>query len=487
MNRIFRILICLTALVSLAACAPKGVDVTRFGLEDAVVAADLGTFPQDLTVYAERAGKDTALMDPERQGGEDTRFDESFFAAWGGTVSHLPKDEVFEAVKNVDPAKGFAENLRPWGKDRWQELVSNCFMESYGGTPARPAITVGTAQLRRMPTDAPYFLDPGKGGEGFPFDYLQNSALWVGTPVAVIHVSRDRVWAYVQTRLVSGWTRAANLAAVDKAFITAWRSRPMAVLVQDNVELIVMDKKTDAVTGSEPAAVGYIGTILPLANAGSLRVPKSPHVYVNLPLRASDGKAIMATALAPMYGTRKKPLHLTPLNVALVGNAMMGQPYGWGGLFGQRDCSAAMHDLFAPFGVWLPRNSRPQGQMGTRLDVAGLTPDQKEEKIMREGTPFFSLVSMPGHVGLYLGAYPKPGEKETRDVPVMFHNVWGLRIDSGSGADKREGRAVIGKAVVTSLRPGVEHEGISSPAGILDRISGLAILPEPLPGERGGR
>ena len=483
MKRALHTLILLVAVFSLSACGPKGVDVTRYGLEDAVIAADLAAFPQDLTVYAERAGKDTILMDPSRQGREDSRFDANFFAAWEAAVPIPPKGDVFEGVQNMSPDKGFAENLRPWGKERWQDLVANCFMEGYGGAPARQAITVATAHLRRMPTDAPYFLDPNKGGEGFPFDYMQNSALWVGTPVAVIHISRDRLWAYVQTRLVSGWTRAANLAAVDKAFIAAWRSRPMGVLVQDNVELIVRDKKTDAVTGAEPAAMGQVGTILPLASPGSLQVPKSPHVFVNIPLRASDGKAIIATALAPMYATRQKPLHLTPLNVAMAGNAMMGQPYGWGGLFGQRDCSAAMHDLFAVFGIWLPRNSRPQGQMGTRLDVAGLAPDRKEEAILREGVPFFSLVSMPGHVGLYLGGYPKTEGKETRDVPVMFHNIWGLRVTNGWGENKREGRGVIGKAVVTSLRPGAEHDSISSPASILDRITGLAILPEPLPGE----
>ncbi len=483
MNRIVRILGCLIVLFSLTACATRGVDATRFGLEDAVIAADLETFPQDLTVYAGRAGKDTALMAPERQGGEDTRFDENFFAAWDRTVLHLPRDDVFEAVRKMSPARGFAENLRPWGKERWQEVVANCFMEGYGGISVRPAITVGTANLRRMPTDAPYFLNPGKAGEGFPFDYLQNSVLWVGTPVAVIHISRDRMWAYVQTRLISGWTRVANLAVVDKDFIDTWRSRPLAVLIQDNVALIVTDQKTDAVTGGEPAALGYVGTVLPLAPIKNRREPKSPHVFVHVPLRSSDGRAIVATALAPMSATRKKPMYLTPLNVALVGNAMMGQPYGWSGFFGQRDCSATMHDLFVPFGVWLPRNSRLQGELGTHLDLGGLTPDQKEEKIIREGIPFFSLVSMPGHVGLYLGTYPKPEGRETRDVPVMFHNIWGLRVVGGSGENKREGRAIIGKAVVTSLRPGVEHEGLSSPAGILDRISGLAVLPDPLPGE----
>ena len=488
MKKILHIFICLTALLAATACGPKGVDITRFGLADAVIAADLGELPQDLTVYAERAGKDTQLMDPARQGREDARFNERFFAAWDPNIPLLPEAEVFEGLKNMSPAKGFAENLRPYPKDRWDALVANCAMDSYGAKPPRPAITLGTAHLRRMPTDAPYFLDPGKGGEGFPFDYMQNSTLWVGTPVAVTHVSHDGLWVFVQTSLVSGWTRAANLAAVDKKFITAWRAQPLAVIVQDAAQLAVSAGNADAVTGCRVVVEANLGTVLPLVTVnGSLRVAKSPHVFVHVPLRSPDGKAIMATAFAPMYGTRQKPLRLTPMNVALVGNAMMGQPYGWGGLYGQRDCSAAMHDLFAPFGIWFPRNSSLQGRLGRRLDLSGLTPDAKEERILRDGTPFFSLVSLRGHVGLYLGAYPKRFEKETRDVPVMFHNLWGLRVVSGWGGNKQEGRGVIGKAVVTTLRPGAEHTTLSSPASILDRITGLAILPEPLPGERENR
>ncbi|MDL2209322.1 SH3 domain-containing protein [Desulfovibrio sp. OttesenSCG-928-O18] len=477
-NRTLCIFLLLTVLSGLAGCvARSGPDITKFGLSDAEIAADLGELPQDLTVYAERAGANTVLFAPDRQAAEDEKFNRRFFAAWDSGVGHLPKERVFEALNSMKPEKGFAENLRPYTDKVWQGLIANCFQEAYGNFAVRPAITVGTAHLRRMPTDLPYFVDPGQAGEGFPFDYMQNSVLWAGTPVAVIHVSRDLNWVYVQTHLVSGWTRATNLAVVDKAFISAWKSPPLGVIVQDNVELPVVTRKADAVTGGEISVLANVGTVLPLAARPSgVREPKSPHVFIHVPVRGTDGRAIMGTALAPMYATRKKPLPLTPGHVASVGNAMMGQPYGWGGFYGRRDCSAAMRDLFAPFGIWLPRNSRPQGQMGERRDLSGLAPDAKEEAIMQKGVPFFSLVSMPGHVGLYLGAYPKKTGKVEKDVPVMFHNVWGLRVVTGSGKNKREGRGVIGKAVVTTLRPGVEHPDISTPASLLDRVAGLAIL-----------
>ena len=465
--------------LGLGGCAPKGPDVTRFGLADAVLSRDLEILPQSLMAFADRNGPDAALMESARQGREDERFNERFFAAWATGYERHPETEIFEGMHNMS-ANGFAENLRPWGRERWESLAANSFKEAYGTFPVRPAITVAVTHLRRMPTDAPWFRNPGTAGEGFPFDYLQNSALWPGTPVAVSHVSRDRQWVYAQTALVSGWTQAENVAAVDAKFMREWRGRPLAVIVRDNTDISLTGGKPDAVTGGPATVRTHLGTILPLAGTPRGKRPsKDLGIPVLVPVRGADGKALAMTGLAPTYAIWRKPAPLTPANIARAGDAMMGQPYGWGGLFALRDCSATTHDLFAPFGIWLPRNSRPQGETGRRIELADLRPDEKEARIMRDGVPFFSLVSMKGHVGLYLGTYTVDG----KETPVMFHNLWGLRVKKGRGKGAPDGRAVIGKAVVTTLRPGTEHPSISSPAGLLDRITGLAVLPEPLPDE----
>lgn len=457
----------------LAGCAPKGPDITRYGLADAVISRDLADLPQDLMVYAAQAGPRVKLLSADDQMGQDARFDANFFAAWDDAMTHLPKDAAFEGAKNLSPAKGFAENLRPWDTARWEELIANCRMDAYGSYPVKPAITVDTAHVRRLPTLSPYFLDPAQAGEGFPFDYLQNSTLWIGTPVSVMHTSFDGRWALVQTRLFSGWVEAEKIAVADKKFISAWKARPLGAIVRDNTLLAVNPAKKDAVSGTL-VREAFIGTVLPLApEARETPPPQSPMVWVRVPLRGADGAAVTANALVALPAVRKKPVPLTVENVALVGNAMMGQPYGWGGMFGHRDCSALMRDLLTPFGVWLPRNSGPQGRAGTRLSLEGMTPEGKEALIMEKGVPFFSLVSLPGHVGLYLGSYSAGG----KEVPVMFHSIWGLRTVTGRGENEKSGRAVIGKSVVTTLRPGAEHGSIASPASILDRISGIVLLP----------
>lgn len=466
-------------LLAVSGCAaPRmavGPDMTDPAASDAVIAADLTHFPQDLSVYAERAG-DMPLLDTVRQTEEDARFNRRFFTPWNRKSPVRGPEEVFEALGAMNPASGYAENLRPIDPTRWQAIAANANREGYAGKGGGyvPGITVKTAHLRRLPTAMPFFLYPRRAGEGFPFDYLQNSVLWVGTPVGITHRSKDGAWVYVETSLVCGWLPVDDVAAVSEAFMAYWQGAPLAVVIRDTVVLADRSAGRDAVSGVPLPAVAHIGTVLPLdPEMGGRANP-----VVLFPARDASGNALVRRASLSPEDAAPKPLPLTPRVIAAVGNGMMGQPYGWGGMFGNRDCSSAMHDLFAPFGIWLPRNSQAQGALGTQLTVTGLSSEEKEARILAEGVPFFSLVRMRGHVGLYLGGYPHNG----KTVPVMFHNIWGVRVldpeKTGPDGQPLSGRAVIGKAVVTSLRPGAEHPNIASPASLLDRIDGLAVLPE---------
>ncbi len=462
-------------LLCLSGCAEKytGPDLTDPFATDAVVASDLVNLPQDLTVYANKAGADRMLLSPDAQRIENEKYDTRFFAPWKMTRPSVQPSAVFEAVQNLNPAKMFGNNLRPFSQERWQALVDNCNRESYAGRsgPLRHAITVANVNLRRMPTNTPYFDNPRKGGEGFPFDYFQVSSLYLGTPVAVIHTSRDGAWVYVETRLFSGWAPIESIAAVDADFIRVWMAAPLAAVLKDHV-VLTPSAPADEVTGRAVPAMAHIGTVLPYSGSafGGLSL-----LY---PARGASGLAVTRSARVMPDAAAPKPLPLTPGNIAMIGNRMMGQPYGWGGLFDDRDCSAMTKDIFTPFGIWLPRNSINQNRMGMPVTVTGLSPDEKERRIMAEGVPFFSLVTMKGHVGLYLGSYPLKG----KEVPVMFHNVWGVRVTDpmrlNPDGTHPVGRAIIGKAVVTSLRPGAEHKLVTSPASILDRIDGLSVLPE---------
>ena len=66
---------------------------------------------------------------------------------------------------------------------------------------------------------------------------------------------------------------------------------------------------------------------------------------------------------------------------------LLHTPYGWGGTGSQRDCSRLLMDLFASFGVLLPRNSRQQAQAGvermTVIDSQGFARQRGRTEMYR--------------------------------------------------------------------------------------------------------
>jgi hypothetical protein len=142
---------------------------------------------------------------------------------------------------------------------------------------------------------------------------------------------------------------------------------------------------------------------------------------------------------------------------------LLGEPYGWGGSHGARDCSATTRDYFALFGVWLPRNSADQSVTGAAVSLKNIPAAERPRAIVEYGVPFATLIHMPGHIMLYLGVYD--GE------PVVMHNAWGVRVNVGSG---KIGRAVIGRAVVSSLRIGEEINGRPKSGLLIDSVDRLS-------------
>ena len=311
-----------------------------------------------------------------------------------------------------------------------------------------------------MPTSTPFFRNPRLAGEGYPFDYFQHTALWVGTPVLITHMSRDGQWALAETRLATGWMPTKDMAFVDDAFKATWENAPFAAMTRDQVVLA-----HGMPTAGESPVVAHIGTLLPFADAAA------GLGAVQLPVRDAQGNAVLTPVFVPAESVEAFPLPLTARRMARLGNEMMGQAYGWGGIDEKRDCSALTRDVLLPFGIWLPRNSAQQAGWGRAVPLATLSADAKEQVIRAEGVPFFSLIWLRGHIGLYVGEY--------NGKALMFHDIWGVRLARADEDGKvHEGRAVIGKAVVTSLRPGAELPDVASPASILDRVERMTILPE---------
>jgi len=177
--------------------------------------------------------------------------------------------------------------------------------------------------------------------------------------------------------------------------------------------------------------------------------------------RNAEGHAETREALISHNVCAPKPLSLSATNMAAIANELLNQPYGWGGLDAKRDCSSTLMDLFAPFGLWLPRNSGHQATMtGALIDLKGLTPEEKKKVILEQGIPYFTLLWLKGHIMLYIGSQ--------EGNPIVFHNFWSVK--------ENHKKIIVGRAAITTLNPNGDGK-----EEILRALRGMVLLwPPPM-------
>ena len=432
----------LTAL--LAALFASGGCATRTAEQP-----DLIRLNQDAGAYHGLPG-DFRLLPEVVQDGLWADFLTRHFDPWVRTAPKHPAEEAFWGLTTYKGRKLYGENtlLRD---PAWLESMKTASDAEHFPSLHRPAIAVTNASMRVLPTEHPAFYDFALAGEGFPFDYMQNSLVLAGTPLLATHVSRDRAWVLVESRFTFGWVRATDIAWVDDGFMAAFRTGTYVALTRDNVPVTDLD--------GQFLLSADIGCILPTE-----RTESGPVVLV--PVRDHRGDAVLHRAALDPEDAQPAPIPATPDNFARIAGRMLGQQYGWGGLYGNRDCSATTMDLMAGFGLFLPRNSSQQAKVGTVVELEGLDREARIERIREKGTPFLTLVRKPGHIMLYIG--------QLDGQPVVLHTIWGLKTVVGDGF----GRAVIGRTVITTLTPGEELDNLARPDGVLlMTVQRLSTLP----------
>ena len=435
---VFFISLALLAGCSAATKRPEIGSVARPGIYDPSMLThikDFERFPQDLNVYAKNAPS------PDLRGEQSqtaARYLSFFFRPWEQNFTAVSFSDATWAERAYGSKPGYDErgNIIPMNERAAASANAQYYL--YPSMAARGIITK-SAFMRAMPTSRPLYGNPAKAGQGFPFDNYQITTLWIGTPVFISHISADRKWLFCETAMCAGWIEAAKVAQVDESFIQTWRNTPLYAATNDSLILP---------GGVEPR----IGALLPARGKELL-----------LPAQSASGRATITRTPLPA-GFLPFPVAFTPKALAALGNQFMGHPYGWGGAFYERDCSLMLHDLFTPFGVWLPRNSAAQIKEGFDTSLKQMSGPEKAAWLAANAKPFRTLIGMPGHVTLYLGEYNGQG--------AIFHSVWGVRTMNGD----EEGRAVLGKVCVTSLLPGAELRDAVPEKLLLNRFSSAAII-----------
>ncbi|MDW7646381.1 MAG: SH3 domain-containing protein [Desulfuromonadales bacterium] len=412
---------------------------------------DLALLPQSPLAYLRDDDKERHLLTKERQQEMAAEFLEQHYRPWQAEEERIGGSHPFWAIDWIRVEDVFAANLKLLDAERRDKLIRQADAGRYPSLDRR-AVTLRRTDVRALPTQSPLFNDPNWAGQGFPFDLLQHGVLPGGTPLRVTHQSLDGGWALVETALLYGWIPLSQLAWVDIPPGQMTASARHVVFTRDDVAL--KDPDGDYLFSAN------IGTVLPVSDS----TPTGDTVLV--PVADPTRQAQWIEVRIPHDQAEPFPLVLTPLNLASLAERFMGQPYGWGDSYEGRDCSGTIRDLFAPFGLWLPRNSADQAQVGQVIPLAEQAPKERERIILSEGIPFLTLIQLPGHIMLYLGDY--------KGRPALLHTFWGVRTKTLTG---KENRWIVGKTVITTLQPGVEENGLFLKIGRLrDRVVKMNVV-----------
>ena len=269
------------------------------------------------------------------------------------------------------------------------------------GTP-RYGLVVRRAALRTFPTAMRVFSHP----DDTDIDRFQESALFPGDKVAVIHRSADGRWLFVHSERYSAWIEAAHVALGERARVLGYGA-------QGPYRVITGATALTAHTPEEPRVSRLqldMGVRLPVLAGwppGQAVNGQQPHAawVVQLPVREDDGALALVPALLPRsHDSAPDHLPLTPRLLLQQAYRFLGERYGWGHDYDARDCSGFVSEIYRSFGVLLPRNTGAQADSPLPARQRFTPEDDAAARDRAVATlQLGDLVYIPGHVMLVLG------------------------------------------------------------------------------------
>lgn len=428
------------SIVLFAGCSLKD---TQIKTSKAVEIYDLVNIPQDVTFFSKNIEKNAPLYEAQ------VRYSQRYFHVWN---IDKPKENL-NSIKwpfiAFRAGKNYGENLQPLEQSFFDMMLENANFEAYA-TFNTKAVTLKEVNLRVFPTIRPLLKDPSLAGEGFPFDYLQNSTIHANEPIFISHYSKDREWAYVFSNFASGWIKTDKFVILEKEHIKAWQNAQQVAIIKEGEPIYDLD-----------------GNFLFKSKIGMMfaLISEDEKAYTVLSVASyKNSKPLFLRSKISKNVATKEILKLDENSLTAIVNEVSKTNYGWGGMYEQRDCSSMLRDMFAPFGIWLPRNSQQQSKVGRVISLSDLSDEEKINIIKEKAVPFQTLLYKKGHVVLYVGTYN--GEI------IVFHNTWGIRTKK----DGVEGRVVVGKAVFSSLNIGKYVENYDEESSMLKNLISMNII-----------
>jgi len=244
--------------------------------------------------------------------------------------------------------------------------------------------------------------------------------------------------------------KARSIAIIKKKYTDEWQKAEQMFVIKEGVSVYSEDNHFLFKT--------RIGMMFAL-------VDEDDESYRVLAIsKYKDSKPLYVKARIDKDVLNKGNLEFNSKNITKILKEVASKNYGWGGIYGQRDCSSTLRDFYAPFGLWLPRNSYQQSKMGKVISLETLTLEQKINTIKNKAVPFRTLLYKRGHIVLYVGTY--------HDKVIVFQNVWGVKTLH----DGTEGRFIIGRPVFSTLEIGKNLSDFDPNGSLLENLKSMTTL-----------
>ncbi|WP_296246850.1 SH3 domain-containing protein [uncultured Stenotrophomonas sp.] len=339
-----------------------------------------------------------------------------------------------------------------------QAVTANLALDAIPASrPIQYGLVVHRAALRAFPTELRVFSSQGDTD----IDRFQESALFPGDAVAVLHESADGKWVFVASERYAAWMekRFVGVGSAEQVF---------GYGATGPYRVITAGKAFTAHTPEEPRVSDLqleMGVRVPVIADWPVMDPVNGqqahggHV-IQLPVRNDDGSLALVPALLPRtQESASDYLPLTQANLITQAFKFLGERYGWGHSYDTRDCSGFVSEIYRSFGVLLPRNTSAQA-ISPALNRVPFT--DKDSKAKRNDAiaklQVGDLIYIPGHVMMMLG--------EANGMTWVIHDTSGGSWFDASG---KRVHASLNGVSVTPLQPMMA----SDTASYIDRMTNI--------------
>lgn len=315
----------------------------------------------------------------------------------------ISKTELVNIISNYKIPKNIRYNTQGIEVKAkfYDEIIKNINIATIGdNNEVNFGVAIKSTRVRSFPTSEGNF----KSVDDMEFDRFQETECDALQPVAILHVSLDTKWFFIQMYNYNGWVMAENIAVgKTKNEVFNYLDTEHFLIVTGNRVTTQFNHNDSRVSRQD----FYMGARLPLETEFVDKVGNQSagrNYIVKLPVRDGDGKLeIRNGVIAFVEDINFGYLPYTRRNILGQAFKLQGDRYDWGNKNNGRDCSSFLMKVYMTFGIILPRNVDEQkGGEGLHYEFNENSSITDRNKVFENVAPGAGIFK-DDHVMMYIG------------------------------------------------------------------------------------